>query len=71
MKLTSKIQLIYFTYNLARTLPHALLSLYLLNKGFSLSDITLIQIWFSIGIIVFELPAGMLSDYSYRKYVLC
>jgi len=69
MILANKIQLIYFTYNLARTLPHALLSLYLLNKGFSLNDITLIQIWFSIGIIIFELPAGMLADYSYRKYV--
>lgn len=54
---------------LARTLPHAVLTIILINKGLSLKNIAIVQICYMVAIIIFEFPSGVISDIFDRKIV--
>ncbi|AFI31984.1 MFS transporter [Borrelia crocidurae] len=64
----------YYFYSLflsefARTLPHAVLTIILINKGLQLRDIAIVQMFYMLAIIFFELPSGIISDIFDRKIV--
>lgn len=60
-----------FLYNLARVLPHAILTVILLNKGMTIGNIALIQSFYMLATLLFELPSGILSDlWSEKKMYL-
>ncbi|WP_024653187.1 MFS transporter [Borrelia persica] len=64
----------YYFYSLflsecARTLPHAVLTIILINKGLQLKDIAIVQMFYMLAIIFFELPSGVISDLFDRKIV--
>lgn len=52
--------------NLALTVPHAILTPLLLDKGLSLSQILLVQAGFSIAVF-FEFPSGSIADMISRR----
>lgn len=58
-----------FLSELARTLPHAVLTIILINKGLSLKNIAIVQICYMTAIIIFEFPSGIISDIFNRKIV--
>jgi len=58
-----------FLCELARTFPHAVLSIILINKGIKLEEIAAIQIFYMLAIILFEFPSGVISDLFNRKTV--
>ncbi|WP_417903341.1 MFS transporter [Borreliella andersonii] len=58
-----------FLSELARTLPHAVLTIILINKGLPLKDIAIIQICYMVAIVIFEFPSGVISDIFDRKIV--
>lgn len=58
-----------FLSELARTLPHAVLTIILINKGLSLKDIAIVQICYMAAIIIFKFPSGIISDIFDRKIV--
>ncbi|AYE36684.1 MFS transporter [Borrelia turcica IST7] len=58
-----------FLSELARTLPHAVLTIILINKGLALKDIAIVQIFYMLAIIIFEFPSGIISDIFDRKIV--
>lgn len=58
-----------FLVTVAYTLPHSILTVLLLEKGLSLSQILIIQSAYSLAIILFEFPSGMLADNWSRKYL--
>lgn len=47
---------------LSYALPHAILTVLLLSKSISISQILLIQACYSVGIILSEFPSGLISD---------
>lgn len=49
------------------SLPHSILTVILLAKGLSLSQILIIQSAYSIAIVLFEFPSGLLADNYSRK----
>lgn len=51
-----------FLYNFARVLPHAILTVILLSKGMSVSQIAIIQSFYMLAAIMFEFPSGFLTD---------
>lgn len=53
--------------NLALTVPHAILTPLLLDKGLSLSQILLVQAGFSVAVLVFEFPSGAIADMISRR----
>ncbi|MCO4670276.1 hypothetical protein Si004_00629 [Streptococcus infantarius subsp. infantarius] len=52
---------------MACSLPHSILTVILLAKGLSLSQILIIQSAYSIAIVLFEFPSGLLADNYSRK----
>lgn len=54
--------------NLGRTIPHAVLTIFLLDVGLNLSQVAYLQIAFMITIMIFEIPSGYFSDRWSRKY---
>lgn len=54
---------------LAQSLPHSILTVLLLDKGLSLSDIAIIQAMFSLAVLLFEIPSGILADLYSRKFL--
>lgn len=54
---------------LSYALPHAILTVLLLSKGISISQILLIQACYSVGIILSEFPSGLISDIWSRKSI--
>lgn len=52
---------------MAYSLPHSILTVILLAKGLSLSQILIIQSAYSIAIVLFEFPSGILADNYSRK----
>lgn len=58
-----------FFYNLSRVLPHAVLSIILLSKGMSISQISIIQSCFMIASLISELPSGIISDMISEKFM--
>jgi len=53
--------------NLALTVPHAILTPLLLDKGLSLSQILLVQASFSVAVLLFEFPSGSIADMISRR----
>ena len=51
-----------FLYNFARVLPHAILTVILLNKGLTVSQIAIVQSFYMLAAIMFEFPSGFLTD---------
>lgn len=58
----------FFFMNLGRTIPHAVLTIFLLDVGLNLSQVAYLQIAFMITIMIFEIPSGYFSDKWSRKY---
>lgn len=56
-----------FLVSVAFSLPHSILTVILLAKGLSLSQILIIQSAYSIAIVLFEFPSGLLADNYSRK----
>ncbi len=56
-----------FLLIIAQSLPHAILTPLLLSKGLSLSEILLVQTFFSFCVLVAEYPSGVLADLMNRK----
>ena len=56
-----------FLVSVAYSLPHSILTVILLAKGLSLSQILIIQSAYSIAIVLFEFPSGLLADNYSRK----
>ncbi|WP_104748079.1 HP1165 family MFS efflux transporter [Helicobacter cetorum] len=56
-----------FLLTIAQGLPHAILTPLLLSKGLSLSEILLMQSFFSFCVLVAEYPSGVLADLMSRK----
>lgn len=56
-----------FLVSVAYLLPHSILTVILLAKGLSLSQILIIQSAYSIAIVLFEFPSGLLADNYSRK----
>lgn len=67
-KLINRYYLTTLISEFARTIPHPILIILLIDqKGLSLSEITFIQIFFYLGVLLFEVPSGYLADLGYRK----
>lgn len=67
-KLINRYYITTFISEFARTIPHPILTILLIDqKGLNLSQITFIQIFFYLGILLFEIPSGYLADLGYRK----
>jgi MFS family permease len=69
-KLNNSIKAYYFSNALTSmsiALPHSVLTVLLLSKGLSLSDIAFIQSFYSLAIIIFEFPSGIMCDLMNRK----
>ncbi|USS88285.1 MFS transporter [Fructilactobacillus hinvesii] len=61
----------FFLYNFARVLPHAVLTVILLDKGMSIGEIAIIQSFFMVAVLLFEFPSGVLTDaWSEKKIYL-
>ncbi len=56
-----------FLLIIAQSLPHAILTPLLLSKGLSLSEILLVQTFFSFCVLMAEYPSGVLADLMSRK----
>lgn len=57
-----------FLVIVAYSMPHSILTVILLAKRLSVSQILLIQSAYSIAIVLFELPSGLLADnHSWKK----
>ena len=63
----SKFYLISFIFEVARTIPHAFVTMYLLNSGISIYQISLIQISYMIAIVICEVPSGVFADHISKK----
>ncbi|MGP1458580.1 MAG: MFS transporter [Treponema sp.] len=55
--------------NVARTIPHAVLTVLLLSKGLSVPEIGRIQAVYNIAMVLSEFPSGVISDILSRKKV--
>ncbi|UGQ16494.1 MFS transporter [Borrelia sp. RT5S] len=58
-----------FLSEFARTLPHAVLTIILINKGLALGNIAMVQMCYMLAIMIFEFPSGVISDIFDRKIV--
>lgn len=58
-----------FLVSVAYSLPHSILTVILLAKGLSLSQILIIQSAYSIAVVLFEFPSGLLADNYSRKNI--
>lgn len=56
-----------FLVTIAYSLPHAVLTILLLDKGISVSSIMLIQAFYSLAILISEYPSGILADLYSKK----
>ena len=59
--------LVNFLVIVAYSMPHSILTVILLANQLSVSQILLIQSAYSIAIVLFELPSGLLADNHSRK----
>lgn len=62
-----KFYIITFIFEIARTMPHAFLILYLLKSNISIFQISIMQIFYMLAIILFEIPSGVLADKFSKK----
>ena len=54
---------------LGSTMPHSILTVLFLKKGLLMSQIVLMQSFFNLSMIIFEIPSGVMSDLYSRKKV--
>lgn len=70
-KVLKKNLLIFFSTHILEiasvSLVHSVLTILLLNKGLSLSNIVTIQTAYSLAILIFEFPSGVIGDTFSRK----
>lgn len=74
MEITSKKELktfylAEFLFNVARVLPHAVLTVILLQKGLSYSEISFIQSMYMFSALILEFPSGIISDLISEKKI--
>ncbi len=64
--------LLYYFYKMFSepVMAGPIIMLYLLSKGLSFTQIMILQVIFSIAVILLEIPTGSISDLIKRKYVL-
>ncbi len=70
--ITQNIRIYYlslFLIIVARSLPHAILTVILFDKGLSIANIMFMQAFFSLAMLMFEFPSGVLSDRYSRKWL--
>lgn len=53
--------------SVAKSLPHAILTVLLLSKGVTVTDIIWIQSVYSLAMLIFEIPSGVWADIYSRK----
>ena len=53
----------------ATTIPHAILTLLLLSKGILINQIAIIQLFYNVAVLIFELPSGIMADNFSRKNI--
>ena len=58
-----------FITEFSRTIPHAFVTIYLLQSNFELAQISMIQIPYMILIFLFEIPSGILCDFYNKKKI--
>lgn len=58
-----------FFESVALAFPHAILTIIFLNKGMRIYEIAIIQSMYSIAMVIFEFPSGVLADKYKKKYV--
>lgn len=71
-KLESRINFlswVSFIFDLGRTLPHSVLTIFLLSKGISISNVLLFQLAFMLPIFILEIPSGFIADKYGRKLI--
>lgn len=62
--------MIFFSLNFARTIPHAVLLVMLVEeKQITIEIYSIMQIMFSCALLIFEVPSGILSDKYGRKQI--
>lgn len=57
----------YALTTIAMSLPHAVLTIVLFQKGLSLSEIMVVQTVYSIAVLLLEYPSGLLADLYSKK----
>lgn len=69
MKLQQKLRLIYISefFIFFHLISGVLIPFFTIWGGLSLTQIMILQAWFSVGIVVFEIPTGTLADLIGRK----
>ena len=71
-KLTHNINIFYVSMGMkgmAITMPHAVLTLIFLSKGMTYSQIATIQAFYSMAVVLFEFPSGVLADRYNKKSI--
>lgn len=58
-----------FLGTVALSFPHAILTVILLDKGLTLSQILIVQSGFSLAVLLFEFPSGVMADIHSKKSV--
>lgn len=58
-----------FFESLALAFPHAILTMIFLSKGMQVYEIAIIQSMYSLAMVIFEFPSGVLADKYKKKYV--
>ena len=58
-----------FFWNTGRTLPHAILTVFLLSMGLTLQQLALLQIIYMVTVMACEFPSGLLCDRYSRKVI--
>ncbi len=61
--------IIQFLMVAATTIPHAILTLLLLSKGILINQIAIIQLFYNVAVLIFELPSGIMADNFSRKNI--
>ena len=60
-----------FLVTVAYSMPHLILTVILLSKGLSLLQILIVQSAYSIAIVLFEFPSGLIADnYSRKTFIV-
>lgn len=58
-----------FFESVAIAFPHAILTIIFLSKGIQIYEIALIQSMYSVAMVIFEFPSGVLADKYRKKYI--
>lgn len=70
MKTARNIRVYYFYMGLFQLIIGPILTLYLLNKGLRFTEIMVLQSFFSVAVVVLEVPSGAVGDLVGRRFSL-